>query len=161
MTKGNSRFRRQGVIWLMVLVMAMMSCGYIQQACAQGVNEAMQSFIQAMAQKNPNGILSGFSQQTPWRYQPYEIGTGRPLKAAVVNPKRMADDFQQKQGWYDFFLADPNGYTFRLNFMRNKPWKKRGADTFVAPESDSGNTYVKWRLEGQRWVIAVIGETTP
>lgn len=161
MTKGNSRFRRQGVIWLMTLGMAIMSCGYIQQAYAQDVNEAMQSFIQAMAQKKPDGILAAFSQQTPWKYQPYEIGTGRPLKAAVVAPKQMATDFQKKQGWYNFFLEEPDGYTFRLNFMRNLPWKKRGADTFVAPESDSGNTYVKWRPEGQRWVIAVIGETTP
>ena len=109
MTKGNSRFRRHGVIWSLVLVTVMMSCGYIQAAGAQGVDEAMQSFIQAMAQKNSNGILSGFSQQTPWKYQPYEIGTGRPLKASVVNPKQMADDFQKKQGWYNFFLADPNG----------------------------------------------------
>ncbi len=161
MTKGSSLLRRQGVRWLLVLVMAMMSCGYLQPACAQGVNEAMQSFIQAMAQKNLPGILAAFSQQAPWKYQPYEIGTGRLLKAAVVSPKKMADDFQKKQGWYNFFLAEPNGYTFRLNFMRHQPWKKRGADTFVAPDSDSGNTYVKWRLEGQRWVIGVIGETTP
>ena len=161
MAKGNSRFRRPGVIWLMALGMAIMSCGYIQPACGQDVNEAMQSFIQAMAQKNPHAILAAFSQQTPWKYQPYEIGTGRPLKAAVVNPKQMANDFRKKRGWYNFFLADPNGYTFRLNFMRNLPWKKRGADTFVAPESGSGNTYVKWRVEGQKWVIAVIGETTP
>jgi len=157
MTKGNSRCRRSGVICLLVLIMAMIGA----PAFARDVNQAMQSFIQAMAGKNPNGILAGFSQQLPWKYQPYEIGTGRPLKAAVVNPKQMAHDFQKKRGWYNFFLADPNGYTFRLNFMRNLPWKKRGADTFVAPESDSGNTYVQWRLEGQRWVIAVIGETTP
>ena len=161
MTKRNSGFRRQGVIWLMTLGLAIMTWGYIQEAHAQSVDEAMQSFIQAMAQKNSHGIFAAFSQQTPWKYQPYEIGTGRPLKAEVINPGQMTNDFQKKRGWYNFFLADPNGYTFRLNFMRNLPWKKRGADTFVAPESDSGNTYVRWRLEGQRWVIAVIGETTP
>ena len=161
MTAGNSRLKRHGVVGVMILGLAIMSCASSQPAWAQGVNEAMQSFIQAMAQKQPSGILAAFSPQTPWKYQPYEIGTGRPLKADVVNPGQMANDFQKKRGWYNFFLADPNGYTFRLNFMRNLPWKKRGADTFVAPESDSGNTYVKWRLEGQRWVIAVIGETTP
>jgi hypothetical protein len=161
MTKGNLRFRRQRGIWLMALGMAIMSCGSIHPACAQDVNEAMQSFIQAMAQKNPDGILAAFSRQTPWKYQPYEIGTGRRLKAEVINPVQMANDFRKKRGWYNFFLEDPDGYTFRLNFMRHLPWKKRGANTFVAPESSSGNTYVTWRLEGQRWVIAVIGETTP
>jgi hypothetical protein len=161
MTAGNSRLRRHGVIGLMILGLAILSCSSIRPAWAQGVNEAMQSFIQAMAQKQPNAIQAAFSPQAPWKYQPYEIGTGRPLKASVVTPGQMADDFQKKQGWYNFFLADPNGYTFRLNFMRNLPWKQRGADTFVAPKSDSGNTYVKWRLENQKWVIAVIGETTP
>jgi hypothetical protein len=161
MTWKSPRFRPQGVIWLIALVMVLISCGFAKQSFAQDVNQAMQSFIQAMAMKNPESIFSAFSRQTPWRYQPYEIGTGRPLKAQVVTPDQMANDLRKKQRWYDFFLAEPNGYTFRLNFMRNKPWKKRGADTFVAPESESGNTYVKWRLEGQKWVIAVIGETTP
>jgi hypothetical protein len=160
MTKGNSPFR-PAAIRALGLIMAIWGGGYLQPAYAQGVNEAMQSFIHAMTQKDTNGIFAAFSAQTSWKYQPYEIGTGRPSKATVVSPSQMANDFQKKQGWYNFFLADPNGYTFRLNFMRNLPWKKRGADIFVAPESDSGNTYVKWRQEGQRWVIAVIGETTP
>lgn len=161
MTKGNPPCRRQRVMWVIALTIVIMVFGDIRQARAQSVDQAMQSFIQAIAQKNPKGILAAFSQQTPWQYQPYEIGTGRPLKVAVINPQKLVSDFKNKQGWYDFFLADPNGYTFRVNFMRHKPWKKRGPDTFVAPESDSGNTYVTWRREGERWVIAIIGETTP
>ncbi len=53
MFEGSSRFTRLSTMWLIVLVMAMMSCGYIREAYAQDVNEAMQTFIQAMAQKNP------------------------------------------------------------------------------------------------------------
>ncbi len=109
MPKGNSRFSRQGAIWLMALGLAMLSCGSVQPADAQGVDAAMQSFTKAMAQKNLHGILAAFSPQTPWKYQPYEIGTGRPLKAATVNPKKMANDFREKKGWRDFFLAEPNG----------------------------------------------------
>ena len=50
---------------------------------------------------------------------------------------------------------------FRVNFLDGKMWKKRGPHTFVAPDSDSGNTYVAWRQEGGTWVIAQIGETGP
>lgn len=157
MTKRNSRCRGSGVICLLVLIMAMIGT----PAFAQDVNQAMESFMQAMAGKNPKGILAAFSQQKAWLYQPYEIGTGRALKGDIVNPNQMAQDFQNKRGWYNFFLADPNGYTFRLNFMHNKPWKKYGPDTFVAPDSADGKTYITWRLEGQRWIIFVIGETTP
>jgi hypothetical protein len=152
------RPRMTGVV---ILLMVMLSWGSGNQAYAQDVNTAMQSFIQAMVNKNSAAISSAFSQQSPWRYQPYEIGTNRRLKPASVTPEKMAHDFQHRTGWYDFFLADPNGYTFRVNFMHSNKWKKRGADTFVAPDSDSGNTYITWRREGERWVIGEIGETTP
>jgi hypothetical protein len=161
MTRGFSFFRRQGAIGIIILFIATLSWESVNQAEAQDVNEAMQSFIQAMVSKNPAAILSAFSRQSPWRYQPYEIGIGRRLKQTMITPEKMTRDFQQKSGWYDFFLADPNGYTFRVNFMHSNQWKKRGADTFVAPDSDSGNTYIKWRLEGPKWVIGEIGETTP
>jgi len=79
----------------------------------QDVDEAMQSFIRSMAGKDTNGILSGFSQKMPWKYQPYEIGTGRPLPAEVVNPKQMANDFQKKLGCMIFSspipMATPSG----------------------------------------------------
>ncbi len=161
MAGGFPRCKCQEVAGVVVLLIAMLLWGSVRQARAQDVNEAMQSFIQAMVNKNPTAIFSAFSRQSPWRYQPYEIGTGRRLPPASVSPEKMAHDFQQKSGWYDFFLADPNGYTFRVNFMHSNQWKKRGADTFVAPDSSSGNTYVKWRREGQTWVIGEISETTP
>jgi hypothetical protein len=161
MAAKGSRFKRSGIAGVVILITAIMGWGYINQAWAQNVDEAMQSFIQAMAQKNPDGIYTAFSRQSPWRYQPYEIGTGRPLKPSTVSPQRLAKDFHQKKDWYNFFLADPNGYTFRVNFIRDNNWKKRGADTFVAPDSDDGKTYITWRQEGDRWVIATIGETGP
>jgi hypothetical protein len=61
-----------------------------------------------MVRKNPPAILSAFSRQMPWRYQPHDISTGRPLKARLVSPDQLADGFRQKKGWYDFVLADPN-----------------------------------------------------
>ena len=161
MVRGRFFFRRQVAAGGFFLLIAILGWVPVNQAEAQDVNEAMQSFIQAMVNKNPAAIAAAFSRQSPWRYQPYEIGTGRRLKPAVIAPEQMVRDFQQKSGWYDFFMADPNGYTFRVNFMHSNQWKKRGTDTFVAPDSDSGNTYIKWRREGQRWVIGEIGETTP
>jgi hypothetical protein len=118
-------------------------------------------FMQAMLAKNANGILAAFSRNAPWTYQPYEIGSGRRLQSTDVAPATMAHNWQQKSGWYNFFMEDPDGYTFRINFIRRKSWKKRGADTFVAPESSSGNTYIRWRPEEGRWVIGEISETTP
>lgn len=160
MTGFFCRSTRPGTAGAGILLLLMLGWGFFHQAHGQDVDAAMQAFIQAMVSKNPDAIFAAFSRQSPWRYQPYEIGTGKRLQPEVVSPQKLALDIQEKKGWYDFFLADPNGYTFRVNFIDNKAWKKRGAHTFVAPDSTSGHTYLKWRQEGQSWVIAEIGETT-
>ena len=79
----------------------------------------------------------------------------------MVKYEVMAKDFAAKQGWYGFFFDEPNGYTFRVNFRQGEMWKKKGPNTFVCPQSDSGNTYVAWKPEGGKWVIQKIGETGP
>jgi hypothetical protein len=152
---------RPGVLGVVILCIAVLAGWPITKVQAQDVNDVMQAFVQAMETKNANGILAAFSRNAPWMYQPYEIGSGRRLQSTDVTPATMAHDWQQKSGWYNFFMEDPDGYTFRVNFIHRKPWKKRGADTFVAPDSSSGNTYIRWRPEGGRWVIGEIGETTP
>jgi hypothetical protein len=161
MTGEVSSGKRPGAKRAITLILALLIGGSAIQAEAQDVNGAMQAFITAMVQKNAAGILAAFSRQSPWHYQPYEIGTLRARKAVSVSPGQMARDFRQRRNWYDFFTAEPNGYTFRVNFMRSNRWRKRGSDTFVAPDSDTGKTYIKWRREGNRWVIAEIGEVTP
>jgi hypothetical protein len=45
MTKSNSSLRRPGAVCALGLIMAIWGGGYFQPAYAQGVNEAMQSFI--------------------------------------------------------------------------------------------------------------------
>ena len=153
--------KRPGVLGVVILGIAVLACWPVTKVQAQDIDAAMQAFVQAMVAKNATGILAAFSRNAPWMYQPYEIGSDRRLTATTVTPATMAHDWQQKSGWYNFFMEDPDGYTFRVNFIHQKPWQKRGADTFVAPDSSSGNTYIRWRLEGGRWVIGEIGETTP
>jgi hypothetical protein len=161
MARIPASYKRYGPAIVIILFATLINLTDSNPTFAQDVNEAMQSFIQGMFNKNPATIFAAFSRQSPWRYQPYEIGSGRRLPEVTVTPEKMAQDFQQKADWYNFFMEDPDGYTFRVNFIHGKPWKKRGADTFVAPDSSTGNTYVKWRREGPKWVIGEIGETTP
>jgi hypothetical protein len=143
-----------------ILALVVVGLGYAGWTEAQQVDGAMQAFIQAMHRKNPPGVLAAFSRQSPWRYVQYEIGTGKQLASRMVSFKQMAADFQRKTGWYKFFFAKPNGYTFMVLFLRGEPWHKNGPNTFTPPGADS-RTHVTWRQEGEKWVIAKIGETTP
>jgi hypothetical protein len=152
------RHRRAGVVLLTLMVVGL---GYAGWVAAQGADGAMDAFVQAMHRKNPQAVLAAFSRQSPWRYVNYEIGTGRQLASRMVSFQQMAADFQQKTGWYRFFLDEPDGYTFMVEFIHGKPWHKRDAYTFVPPDAGTSKTHITWRQEGGRWVIAEIGETTP
>ena len=156
----GSCLRPKKAVWLAILVLTVLALGQVQWAGAQDSEAAMRDFTQAMFKKNPQGVLAAFSRQSPWRYVAFEIGSGKQLSAEMIAPAKMATDFQKKTGWYNFFLAEPNGYTFMVLFFEGKPWKKRGPDTFAPSDGDT-KTRIKWRQEGSRWVIAEIAETGP
>jgi hypothetical protein len=158
MSQALRQSRQAGLV---ILVLVVVGLGYAGWAAAQGGDGAMGAFIQAMHQKNPQEVLAAFSRQSPWRYVNYEIGTGKVRSSRMVTFQQMAADFQHKTGWYRFFLDEPDGYTFMVNFIHGTPWGKRGAYTFVPPEVGTSRTHITWRHEGGRCAIGEIGETTP
>jgi hypothetical protein len=158
---GKCRMVQLGMMLALILAVTGLNWSYGAVAADQTPDQAMRSFIDAVVRKDRSAILSSFSPSSPWQYVGYEIGTGKVMAVKTVNYQVMAKDFANRKGWYNFFFAEPNGYTFRINFLDGKMWKKRGPQTFVAPDSDSGNTYVAWRQEGGKWVITKIGETGP
>ena len=152
---------RLGMILALTLVMAGLDWSDGASAADQGPDQAMRSFIDAMVRKDKSAVLSFFSPTSPWQYLGYEIGTNKVVANKMINYQVMATDFAAQQGWYGFFFHEPNGYTFRINFRKGEMWKKKDRNTFVCPQSDSGNTYITWKQEGGRWVIQKIGETGP
>jgi len=119
----------------------------------------MKSFINCMVLKDGDCLLEHFSRKSSWKYAPYEIGSGKPMKAEIVSFPELSRDFRKKKNWYRFFFDEPNGCTYQVNFKKDTMWKKKGRNTFVAPHSYSGNTYIKWKQEDGKWVIEEIGET--
>ena len=145
----------------MALILAMTGLDWSATAADQTPDQAMRSFINAVVRKDKSAILSSFSTSSPWQYIGYEIGSGKVSATKTVTYQTMASDFANRKGWYNFFFDEPNGYTFRINFRPGEMWKKKGSNTFVCPQSGSGNTYVAWRPERGKWVIEKIGETGP
>jgi hypothetical protein len=158
---GKNRMVHLGMMLVLIFAMTGLDWSYEAAAADQGPDQAMRSFIDAVVRKDKSAILSSFSPSSPWQYVGYEIGTGKVIATKMVNYQVMTKDFASKKGWYGFFFNEPNGYTFRVNFRQGEMWKKKGRNTFVCPQSDSGNTYVAWMQEGEKWVIQKIGETGP
>jgi hypothetical protein len=158
---GKNRMVQWGILSALILTLSVCAWNYSAAAADQGPDQAMRSFIDAVVRRDKAGILASFSTTSPWQYLGYEIGTGKIVANRMVKYEVMAKDFAAQKGWYGFFFNEPNGYTFRINFRQGEMWKKKGPNTFVCPQSDSGNTYVTWKPEGGKWVIQKIGETGP
>jgi hypothetical protein len=154
---------RAGIVLTIFGLLLWMGVSWSSDAPAgyKNPDQAMQAFTQAMLQKNPRQLLTFFSKTSTWRYLSYGIGANTPSYSKQVSYANLVTDFKRKNNWYGFFFNEPNGYTFRINFMRGERWRKEGPALFIAPRSESGRTYVKWKQEHGKWVIAEISETAP
>ena len=148
-----------GTFVLLLMIFPIICLGY--DGNAETPDKAMMSFINAMVSKDSNKVLSFFSKKTPYKKIFYEIGTTKPLYVNYHSYQDMAKDFKSKTGAYHVFFDEPKGYTYQANFKRNEMWKKKGKSTFVAPHSDFGTTYIKWKRENGKWVISEMGDTGP
>lgn len=144
-----------------LMLWAGMSWGSDAPATSNSPDPAMRAFTQAMLRKDPRRLLAFFPRESAWKFQSYEIGTNKLTSSNQVSYAKLVNDFQKKTNWYGFFFNDPNGYTFRLHFIRGERWRKEGPDLFIAPRSEDGRTYIRWKRERGRWVIAEISETAP
>jgi hypothetical protein len=140
----------------MVLVVALSLPQMIE--ANDGLDQAMQAFIQAMQSRNSQGVLAAFSRKTPWRYVTFSSFTKKLNSRASVTYAEMARDFKARGGyWYDKFMENRPTEHFRDEYFRGQKWPRYGNTFFPGPKESSG-LYIKWRQEGGNWVIAEIGE---
>ena len=158
---GKTRIVQSAIMLALILALVGLDWSHSAAAGDPTLDQAMRSFIDAVVRKDKSAVLAFFSPTSPWQYLGYEIGSSKVIATKTITYQVMAQDFANRKGWYGFFFNEPNGYTFRINFRPGEMWKKKGSSIFVSPQSDSGNTYVVWRPEGGKWVIAKIGETGP
>ena len=85
---GNLPFlKRHLAAGIIIVSIAIIGCWQVKQAEAQDVDGAMQAFMQAMVNKNVTAIFAAFSPQSAWKYQPYDINTGRRCHRQLSPPR--------------------------------------------------------------------------
>ena len=127
----------------------------------RSVDAAMRGFFEAMINKDSNAVLSFFPQKSNFTLIPYVIGSNTPESITAISYGKLKDDFSNKKGLYVFFFENPNVWTYNVEFRRGEMWQKRPGNIFVAPQSSMGHTYIKWKQEGDRWVIDEIAYVHP
>jgi len=127
-----------------------------------GLNQAMQAFVNAIKSKNGGGVLEAFSRTIPFKHVVYPVvNLQKPDYQKLVTYKEIERDFQNKKDWYESFLGSSDEAPFELHIKitdSNVKWARKGT-TFNAVSSTWARFYITWRKEGNKWVIAEIGDT--
>ena len=118
---------------------------------------AMRRFIDAARKKDRAAFLTLFSRAKPfYELNPMNIGSKKYFRHAVSYTE-LAADLKKKTGVYWTYLErgeNGNRDAFTDNMPDGKMWTRVAGNKFVPPGAEiTGNTYVKWRKEGTRWVI--------
>ena len=127
----------------------------------RGADAAMQGFIEAMVNKNPQAVLSFFPQRSNFRLVPYEIGSKTPETPVMVSYNQLKNAFAKKGELYVFFFEQPDGWAYQVEFRRGEMWRRGPDAVFFAPQSSMNHTYIKWKQEGDKWVVDEIAYVHP
>lgn len=120
---------------------------------AASLEAAMRKFIAAFKKPDAIGFLSLFSR-TRFFYANNPLNEMR----VAVPYSELAQDFRRKGEWYCSYLKRCDELdAFVDNIGDGEMWPRIGGATFVPPGADASSlTFVKWRKENGRWVIAEI-----
>jgi hypothetical protein len=115
----------------------------------------MRVFIDALKNRDTDIFLTLFSRSRPF----YANNPMNVIRVPVAYSK-LAADVRNKQGLYWDYLERGDGGMYDAfvdNIGDGKMWRRVGRDKFVPPDSDdSSNTFVRWRRDGRKWVVAEI-----
>jgi len=120
---------------------------------AASLEAAMRKFIAAFRKPDAAAFLSLFSRSRFF----YANNPMNEMRVAV-NYSELEQDLRRKGGLYCSYLKRCDELdAFVDNIGDGQMWPRTGTATFVPPGSDASSlTFVKWRKENGRWVIAEI-----
>ncbi|HYJ89150.1 MAG TPA: hypothetical protein VEW46_23990 [Pyrinomonadaceae bacterium] len=125
----------------------------LSAADAASLETAMRKFIAAFRRPDAAAFLSLFSRSRFF----YANNPMNEMRVAVTYSE-LEQDLRRKGDWYCSYLKRCDGLdAFVDNIGDGQMWAHIGAATFVPPGSNASSlTFVKWRKENGRWVIAEI-----
>jgi hypothetical protein len=114
---------------------------------------AMEEFSDALRAPDVARALASFSSAQGFRY-----ADTRPKTPAVqaIAFKRLQRELDAKSGLY-LTLFDPSGLVQYMTGKHARPWFATSASEFAPRDLELKNVWVRWRLEGDSWVVDTIG----
>jgi len=128
---------------------------------ADDLDDAMASYIHAIREHDPYGVLHLLSTDRPWRFFSYRAGTSNVVTTTSFTYAETQDEFLGKRGLYfEFFVGtDAYRYSDRMARYPLSAWS-RSMNSYRLP-SYVGTSFVNWTQEDGRWVIQTIADDSP
>ena len=125
----------------------------LSPADSTSLETAMRKFIAAFKKPDATAFLSLFSRSRFF----YANNPLNEMRVAVPYSE-LERDLSRKGEWYCSYLKRCDGLdAFVDNIGDGEMWSRAGGAKFVPPGSDASSpTFVRWRKEAGRWVIAEI-----
>jgi hypothetical protein len=129
---------------------------------AASLEGTMKKFIESLKKKDTKTFLSCFSRSAPFRIKNVIQEPNSPYYIISVSYSELAADLNAKKGYYWVFLDRGHDgamdcFADAVDEAEGRMWDKVTDDKFVPPGYDSSDSsYVKWKKEGKRWVVAEI-----
>jgi hypothetical protein len=113
---------------------------------------AMEEFAEALREHDAVRVLGKFSQSGGFRYA--DTRKSEP-SVRPIPFDRLERELKAKSGLYRALLA-PAGLTQYVSGNNALPWRGVGPDEFSPRGFDAKKVWVRWRAEGEAWVVDTI-----
>ncbi len=143
------------IVFLLVILMAP------RPARADDLDDAMASYIHAIREHDPYGVLRLLSTDRPWRFFSYRAGTSNVVTTTSFTYAETQQEFLMKQGLYFAFFVGTDAYRYsdRMSHYPLSAWT-RSMNSYRLP-AYVGTSFVNWTQEDGRWVIQTIADDSP
>jgi hypothetical protein len=113
---------------------------------------AMEQFAGALREHDPSRVLGKFSRAGGFRYA--DTRKSKPSIQPIAFD-RLERELNAKGALYRALL-DPAGLAQYVSADRAIPWLGIGPDEFAPRRVDAKKVWVRWRVEGDTWVVDTI-----
>lgn len=135
--------------------------GLTERARADDLDDYMLQYMRSIRSGDVTLFLRFLSTENNWRFVSYRAGTSNIVSTTSFSYQQTADMLAQRGGLYSALFDGTPSYRYRDRLAAHplSVWH-RIDNGYRLPDSE-GISFVRWKREGDRWVIDSIGDDSP
>ncbi|SDT99884.1 hypothetical protein SAMN05444156_1350 [Verrucomicrobium sp. GAS474] len=154
-----------GLAAILIVGLAALAPGSGANQSTDGLDEAMQTYMNAILTGDKSAFLNCFSRSSNWRFISYRAKTHATVRNTSMNYEETAKEMAREGGLWSAFFGGTDAYRYRDRIADHplRVWTKDETHSFTIPRSEGVISFVRWARDEDsgRWVIKIIGDDSP